>query len=163
MRVVLTRKKLYEQVWQEPMGELSRQLGVTAAKLRAACKAMAVPIPTLAHWHVKSGQEITRPPLLPHDGPDQVRIGGKEKETLVDWVMRTTPAEALKPKTAPAPAPAKRPQLLPLQVWADNMFGEHAPHANTLLRWVHEGRIQPQPRKISRRWWVSPEAEYCAD
>jgi predicted site-specific integrase-resolvase len=43
------------------------------------------------------------------------------------------------------------------------MFGEHAPHANTLLRWVHEGRIQPPPKKIGRKWWVVPSAEYLAD
>ena len=162
MGIVLTRKRLYEQVWQEPMGELSRRLGVPSAKLREACKTMAVPVPALAHWGaVKAGRESPRATLPPHDGPAQVRFGGKEKESLADWVARAAPSASVSP--APAAASLQGPRLIPLHVWANNMFGEHAPHANTLLRWTHEGRIQPQPRKISRRWWVSPGAEYCAD
>lgn len=162
MEVVLRRKKLYEQVWQEPMGVLSRRLGITAAKLRAACKTMAIPIPAPAHWRaLKACQRSVQPPLPPHDGEDQVRIGRKEKEYIVDWMVRAAPPASAAPR--PMVTSSAGPRLIPLQVWAANMFGEHAPHANTLLRWTHEGRIQPQPRKISRRWWVSPGAEYCAD
>lgn len=29
-------------------------------------------------------------------------------------------------------------------------FREQAPHKNTLLRWIHDGRNQPQPKKIGR-------------
>jgi hypothetical protein len=43
------------------------------------------------------------------------------------------------------------------------LFGERAPHNNTLLRWAHEGRIQPQARKIARIWWVTPNAAYVED
>ena len=170
MEVVLMREKLYEQVWKEPMGELARRLGVTSAKLRAACKVMAIPIPALAHWSaVKSGRESIRPPLLPHDGQVQFRISPKEKESLVDWVLRAAPPQTphktppRKTIVAPTQSTQVRPRLVPLQVWADSMFGEHAPHSNTLLRWVHEGRIQPQPKKIARKWWVAPGAEYCED
>ncbi|WGG52597.1 excisionase [Rugamonas sp. DEMB1] len=42
-------------------------------------------------------------------------------------------------------------------------FWRYAPHPNTLLRWVHEGRIQPQPRRIGRTWWVTPAADYRGD
>jgi predicted site-specific integrase-resolvase len=52
---------------------------------------------------------------------------------------------------------------VPLQEWAKLLMGEHAPHNNTLLRWVHEGRIQPQPVKIGRKWFVRPDAEYISD
>lgn len=162
MAIVLTRKKLHEQVWLEPMGDLSRRLGITSARLRGACKTMGVPVPAPAHWSaLRAGQEIARPELLPHDGPDLVRIGSKAKESLVDWVIRTTPPMPEKQKPAAPSQPGRR--LLPLQVWAQTIFGEHAPHSNTLLRWVHEGRIYPPPKKIARKWWVSPAAEYVAD
>lgn len=53
------------------------------------------------------------------------------------------------------------PRLIPLKQWAVEMFGEeHKPHDNTLHRWVHEGRIRPQPKKIGRAFFVDPKANY---
>lgn len=49
-----------------------------------------------------------------------------------------------------------------LQEWAGLMFSK-IPHNNTLLRWVHDGRIQPQPEKIGKHWQVKREARYVAD
>jgi hypothetical protein len=55
-----------------------------------------------------------------------------------------------------------KPRFITLPEWAALMFSK-VPHNNTLLRWVHEGRIQPQPQKIGRCWRVKPSAEYRAD
>lgn len=55
-----------------------------------------------------------------------------------------------------------KPRYITLSEWAKEMFSK-VPHNNTLLRWVHEGRIQPQPKKIGRCWRVKPEAEYRED
>lgn len=53
------------------------------------------------------------------------------------------------------------PKLIPLSEWAVEMFGEkHKPHVNTLHRWVHDGRIRPQPKKVGNRFFVDPKAEY---
>jgi predicted site-specific integrase-resolvase len=49
-----------------------------------------------------------------------------------------------------------------LQEWAELMFSK-VPHPNTLLRWVHDGRIQPQPQKIGKCWQVKRDAVYMAD
>lgn len=57
---------------------------------------------------------------------------------------------------------AVKPRLITLQEWAAASFSK-VPHNNTLLRWVHEGRIQPQPEKIGRIWRVKPAAVYKAD
>jgi len=57
---------------------------------------------------------------------------------------------------------AIQPRYMTLHQWAGAMFAK-APHKNTLLRWVHEGRIQPQPEKIGRLWFVKPSAVYRAD
>ena len=112
----MTRKRLYEQVWQELMGELSRRLGVPSAKLREACETMAVPFPALAHWRaVKAGRESPRTPLLPDDGAAQIRFDDKEKESLADWVVRTAPPAFVSP--ALAVASSQGPLLIPLQVW----------------------------------------------
>ena len=92
----------------------------------------------------------------------------KERESLADWARRTTPDIPSKPsgRKSAGLSPeqvAKQPRYVPLRVWAQLLLGDHAPHDNTLLRWVHDGRIQPQPKKIGRKWFVRPDAEYCPD
>lgn len=57
----------------------------------------------------------------------------------------------------------RMPRLVPLAEWAKIVFGDHAPHPNTLHRWTHEGRIYPQPKKVGKNWFVSPQAEYRGD
>lgn len=51
---------------------------------------------------------------------------------------------------------------VPLLDWAKAKYTK-APHVNTLLRWVHEGRIQPQPEKHGKSWQVKAHAEYKGD
>jgi len=52
------------------------------------------------------------------------------------------------------------PNLLPLKEWAKRQYGDFAPHRNTLLKWVRDGRIQPQPEKQGRAYFFKPEAKY---
>lgn len=52
------------------------------------------------------------------------------------------------------------PRLIPLSEWAVEVFGKHKPHVNTLHRWVHDGKIRPQPKKVGRTFFVEPSAEY---
>lgn len=55
-------------------------------------------------------------------------------------------------------------QLIPLKAWAEAVFPKpYTPHKNTLHRWTHEGRIHPQPEKVGKNWFVSPNAEYQGD
>lgn len=86
----------------------------------------------------------------------------KSKESLAEWVLRTTP-ELRKPVPAAkvaAKEQANGPRWVPLEEWGRLLFGEHAPHMNTLRAWVHSGRIYPMPKKMGRRWFVRPDAEY---
>ncbi|EMN5130202.1 hypothetical protein RVV79_003318 [Burkholderia contaminans] len=53
-----------------------------------------------------------------------------------------------------------RPKLIPLSEWADEMFGEHAPHRHTLRNWVNNGKIRPVPIKVGRSYFVTPDARY---
>ena len=75
---------------------------------------------------------------------------------------------APKPKPKPAePTPTAYtanpvPRYITLNEWAVSQFSR-VPHYNTLIRWVHDGRIQPQPKKIGRAWRVRPHAEYVCD
>jgi predicted site-specific integrase-resolvase len=50
-------------------------------------------------------------------------------------------------------------RYITLQEWAELMFSK-IPHRNTLQKWVNEGRIQPQPKKIGRAYQVKRDARY---
>ena len=180
---VLKRNDLYADVWRYTMGPLSRKLGISSATIRDACKLMAIPLPPHAHWKALKSGTATVPALDPHDGISHFNAVTPKKYDLVKWIQEA-PAEELKirpsqtvkvmPRTDIAragaamppqtlPSSKVRPRFVPLRVWAEMQFGDHAPHNNTLLKWVHEGRIQPQPQKIGRMYWVKPAAEYVAD
>lgn len=53
-----------------------------------------------------------------------------------------------------------QPKWLPLRTWAKLNYGDAMPCINTLLKWVHDGRIQPQPEKHGKSWRVKAIAEY---
>ncbi len=102
------------------------------------------------------------------------RKPAKEKESLVDWVLKNR-SKTQGQRAARTPAPPRDsmhllpedtiglPRYIPLEVWAHLLLGEHAPHINTLRRWVHDGRIQPQPVKIGKSWCVRKDAAYIPD
>ncbi|WP_179703741.1 excisionase [Paraburkholderia bryophila] len=75
-------------------------------------------------------------------------------------------AVATAQKKAPPPSPAstvvekRRPKLIPLSVWAEEMFGEYAPPIRTIRNWIAAGKIYPPPVKVGRAYFVKPEAEY---
>jgi hypothetical protein len=167
MAIHLKRQELYQDVWHRPLGYLSRDLGVTAAALREACKAMSIPTPPQGYWAaLRAGKMPPSEPLPSHDGPNALTLGSAPRETLSEWVMRTTPGKVAHPADRPSATrtgKAVTPHLVPLRVWAMLLLGEYAPHDNTLLRWVHDGRIVPAAKKIGRRWFVQPDAQYIGD
>jgi hypothetical protein len=55
------------------------------------------------------------------------------------------------------------PRWIPLKLWAKREYGDKPPCRATLLKWVHDGRIQPAPEKHGKAWQVRPTAEYKAD
>ena len=52
------------------------------------------------------------------------------------------------------------PKLIPVSVWAEEMFGDYAPARNTLLSWIKNGKITPAPIKVGRRYFCKPDARY---
>lgn len=51
-------------------------------------------------------------------------------------------------------------QLLPIDKWATEIYGEDAPTIHTLRRWARDGHIYPAPEKHGRSYFVSPSARY---
>jgi hypothetical protein len=66
----ITRKELYELVWQEPMLALSKKYQISDTGLRKICKRLNIPVPQMGYWQkVKHGKKVARPklPELPED------------------------------------------------------------------------------------------------
>lgn len=53
-------------------------------------------------------------------------------------------------------------EMLPLDVWASTIYGEHRPCDVTLRRWARDGKIQPIPTKHGRAYFVHRSARYVA-
>jgi len=53
------------------------------------------------------------------------------------------------------------PKLIPLEEWAERIFGDGRPCRNTLYNWRKFGWIVPSPIKIGRRYYVEPNAVYA--
>lgn len=152
MAIILKREELYRLVWKETAGPLAHQLGITPAKLAQACNLMAVPRPRRGHWNaIKAGKIIPSIPLPQHSGPQEIRFESAREKASVKLG-----------KVPPIASVQVGPRYVTLQEWAEATFS-HPPHKHTLFRWANEGRIQPQARKIGRRWWVVPTAEYVPD
>lgn len=176
MAIEFQRERLYQAIWETPIGQLAYKCGITSARLHEVCEMMSIPLPPLGHWNtVRAGKEVAIAPLLAHDGPSAVTINSARPKS---WAIRTRAVKLLLDKpdrkkqpsaSAPllpipvvAPKPAILSRYVTLMEWAATQFSK-APHINTLLKWVHEGRIQPQPVKIGRKWWVLRNAEYRPD
>lgn len=100
------------------------------------------------------------------------RKAAAEKESLVDWVLKSRAVREHKPTPEPESyrrvrlppeVAAKQAQYIPLRIWTKLLFGDYAPHENTRLRWVHDGRIYPLPVKVGKTWYVRKDAEYLPD
>jgi len=122
----------------------------------------------------KGDVTINKPKSTPGSAQPSRKKPAKPKESLVDWVLKNrAELDAKGPARTPSPPSHSMhllpedmiglPRYIPLEVWGELLLGEHAPHYNTLLRWVHDGFIQPQPIKIGRRWCVRKDAAYVPD
>jgi hypothetical protein len=170
MPVEFQRQRLYEAIWEVPLGQIAARCGLAASAIRSMCADMGIPRPPIGYWAARrGGREVPVLPLLPGEYPTVVVIHHARPNRWGVTVKADSP-----PAQRPLPlgrieeqpriaTPKPTPRFIPLKAWAELMFGEYAPHSNTLLRCVHEGRIQPQPIKVGKNWFVKPDAMYVAD
>lgn len=66
----ISRESLYDKVWQQPMTELAKELGVSSSYLARVCTRLNVPRPERGYWaKLASGKAVYRP-ALPEAGPE---------------------------------------------------------------------------------------------
>jgi hypothetical protein len=63
-QIILSRKDLYELVWQESMLSLSRRFNISDVGLRKMCIRMQIPVPPAGHWaKIQFGKKVKKPVL----------------------------------------------------------------------------------------------------
>jgi hypothetical protein len=93
----LSRKKLYDLVWSEPMKNLSARFGISDVALKKTCARAGIPTPDRGYWAKKEAGKETFQTVLPMRPPgmnDEVSIarGGNgshqywEKEEIFSFV-----------------------------------------------------------------------------
>ena len=87
------RRKLYEQVWSEPVMKVAPRYGLSDSGLLKICDRLGIPTPGLGYWaRVKAGQNVARKDLPPTCGP-VVYL----RRRLTKECVKNLPSEVLAP------------------------------------------------------------------
>ena len=88
--IKISRKELYEQIWTEPVTQLSMRYGFSDVWLAKICRKYDIPRPPRGHWaRIKSGQKVPKTPfpkrkddpiISIHVKPPDTKIIAKKKE-----------------------------------------------------------------------------------
>ncbi|CAB3782179.1 excisionase [Paraburkholderia fynbosensis] len=100
-------------------------------------------------------KERRKLPLL-----ERVRLSIEDGDRKIIQAVAATQKKVAAPAEAPEASERRGPKLIPLNVWAEEMFGGYAPPVRTLRSWIRAGKIYPMPVKIGRSYFVKPDAEY---
>ena len=79
-QVTLTRKELYDLVWEQPLSRLAKKYKISDNGLRKICKRMNIPIPAMGHWQkIQYGKRVivTKLPTK-YDGKDEITLDEKK-------------------------------------------------------------------------------------
>ena len=91
-RVTLTRKELYEQVWETPMIKLAKQYCMSDQALRKICKKNDIPIPSVKYRSRKfSGHKVSQTPLLGDPGITISILVRDEAQEIQQKIAKTNP------------------------------------------------------------------------
>ncbi len=120
----LSRKQLYDLVWEKPMVEVAKDHGLSDRGLAKLCERNGIPVPPRGYWAKKqAGYKVRQPPLpiRKEERPEQITIQKYEyapPEEIVQ-VMETArqkvQTRTLVPLSSPEGScilPSKPPQRL---------------------------------------------------
>lgn len=95
---MISREKLYEEVWAEPMLEVAQRYQVSSSFLARICRRLRVPCPPRGYWAKKAAGLKPRTPPLPNPEP------GDE----LGWSRDRWGHVPRQPYPAPSTAPSSR-------------------------------------------------------
>ncbi len=69
------RKRLYEEVWEQPIGDVAERYGVTNEAIRKVCETLCIPTPPAGYWvQLYADRNVPREPLPQFSGATTVRV-----------------------------------------------------------------------------------------
>jgi hypothetical protein len=105
-RTVVTREKLYEEVWEEPTVKVAKRYGVSDVALRKVCLKLSVPLPARGYWAKVAHGKPTSRARLPtvanapqHIFQRKVALVDEELQARLVQVHRAREAEPAPPRS----------------------------------------------------------------
>lgn len=99
----IERSTLFDQVWKQPLKDVSVGYGLTPAELKRVAQALAVPLPPLGHWtKVEHGKGMPQPPLPEFDGETTHTVTQWVNDTEVEVAKRFGAAQEQVERATPA-------------------------------------------------------------
>jgi len=89
---VVSREKLYEQVWSRPMTKVATDYGITSTALKKTCDRHQIPTPERGYWAKRvHGKHVRQEPLrkLTNVRLAEVRIVGSPVSRLPEGVQQS--------------------------------------------------------------------------
>ncbi|KAF0183381.1 MAG: hypothetical protein IV086_17995 [Hyphomonadaceae bacterium] len=81
----LTRRALYDLVWEKPVRTVAGELGLSDVGLKKVCTRFDIPVPHRGYWaKLAAGQRVHRSPLPPR-GPGMPDLAFGETQRSYRW------------------------------------------------------------------------------
>lgn len=115
----VSREKLYEEIWAEPMTTVASRYGVSSSYLARVCTRLNVPKPSRGYWAQRDARKEASKPKLPPAQP------GDDIEWCREGYARRAPFPPPRPPTGPLPSlhpPGRKPARHELTFGARELF-----------------------------------------
>lgn len=144
----LTRKQLYDLVWQKPMMVIAKEYGLSDKGLAKLCERNGIPVPPRGYWAKKAaGHKVSKPPLVMPEAQEAETILLLRKATPVIKNIEIT--EALPQEIQDA---INRESLPKNQITVPQTL--HNPHV-IIAHWIKE---DDESWENSRRWGLGDKS-----
>ncbi len=116
----VTREKLYEQVWSEPMLKVAARFGVSSSYMARVCTRMNVPRPAVGYWAQAAVGKGPKQLPLPEARPWDELVWSREGDNVRVAKPLPKPPTAVRRRRAATTTP--RPDMHPLIRGARELF-----------------------------------------
>lgn len=73
--VIYERKKLYQEIWEEPVSVVAKRYSISGNALKKHCKKLNIPVPPRGYWaKVKAGSQMKKAPLPKSKGQEVIYV-----------------------------------------------------------------------------------------
>lgn len=108
----MRRTDLYRRVWETPVSNIAREVGLSDTRVAAICRRHRIPLPPRGHWSkAAAGRSVPPPPLPNADEDFEIQLGRARpgpqpaNRWVVPGVLERADDEAA---SLPEPAPAAK-------------------------------------------------------